>query len=103
MFALVTEGTIIPNGTEVVVTDNHSDSTEDLLKEAKALNLPVVKPEWLVQTIITGEKAHMYGHDKYKILFNETEESEEPTGEGESVDETSDKFSDVLDHMQSPD
>ncbi|ODM94601.1 Tumor suppressor p53-binding protein 1 [Orchesella cincta] len=94
------KGTIIPQGTEVVVTDNNFESTKDVLEEAGALTIPVVKPEWLVQTIITGDRAHMYGHDKYKVQYEETEASGELDGDTEDTEPTENE---VLTHMETPD
>lgn len=95
---------LVPAGAEVVVTDNHSENTQYILDEANTHSIAVVKPEWLVQTIITGEKAHIYGHDKYRIFFNETEESEETLESGTGTEDGDAAYANnFLADMQNPD
>ncbi|CAG7703131.1 unnamed protein product [Allacma fusca] len=57
---------IVPGETEVVVTD--SSCSQEVYDKVTANNIPMVKPEWLVQTIITGKKASYSGHERYKII-----------------------------------
>ncbi|KAM8972289.1 TP53-binding protein 1 [Pelodytes ibericus] len=49
---------------DVVVTD--SSCPESILKCAKALDLPVVSQEWVIQCLISGEKLGYHSHLKYK-------------------------------------
>ena len=63
----------VPPNAEVVVTD--SSCTEEFYDKVSASNIPLVMPEWLVQSIITGERASYTGHDRYKVNIG-TEEDE---------------------------
>jgi len=56
---------LIPPETEILVTDPTCDP--DVLEFAEKAGIPFVKPEWLVQTIITGEKVDFAGHIKYSV------------------------------------
>ena len=62
---LIIEPVLIPPETEILVTD--STCASDVLELADKNGIPYVKPEWLVQTIITGKKVDFDGHEKYCV------------------------------------
>jgi hypothetical protein len=47
----------------------------EILEYVSREKIPAVKPEWLVQTIITGKKVAFDGHEKYIV-----DELDTPTG-----------------------
>ena len=55
----------LPADAEVVVTD--SKCTQEFYDKVRASNIPMVMPEWLVQSIITGERASYTGHKRYEV------------------------------------
>jgi len=60
-----TEPGYLPPDVDVLVTD--ATCSPELLDLANETLVPTVKPEWLVQTIITGVKADFMGHEKYRV------------------------------------
>lgn len=74
----------IPGQTQVLVTD--ATCSPEVLADATGKAIPVVKPEWLVQTIITGKKADFMGDEKYLVEpeeFEGEEEDDEDDGDEE--------------------
>ena len=59
------EPTAVPPETEVLVTD--SSCSQEALDLVKKNNILLVKPEWLVQSIITGKRASYTGHERYSV------------------------------------
>ncbi len=72
---LVSEEVLIPPETEILVTDPTCDN--DVLEFAEKAGIPFVKPEWLVQTIITGKKVDFAGHIKYSVTAEESGDEED--------------------------
>lgn len=54
------------------VTD--ATCSSEILAIAHERMIPVVKPEWLVQSIIAGNRADFFNHEKYRVEIMETEE-----------------------------
>ena len=65
---------IHPN-TQLMVTN--SDCPLPVLQLAQEKGIPFVTPEWLVQTIITGERVDFDGHPKYRVQESDQLEEEE--------------------------
>jgi len=81
----------IPQGTDVIVTD--ATCAPEILEKATVANLPLVKPEWLVQTIIAGKRVDYFGHEKYRVdepleQDGDDDEDEEDDEEDEEEDQS---------------
>ncbi|XP_021967589.1 protein hsr-9 [Folsomia candida] len=79
----------IPKDAQVLVTD--ATCSSEILAEAHDRMIPVVKPEWLVQSIIAGERADFFNHEKYRVevLTEETEDSYDDEDDDEDENEQS--------------
>jgi hypothetical protein len=79
----------IPAGAQVIVTDATCNAA--IVQKAFDKAIPLVKPEWLVQTIIMGTKVDFHGHEKYRVEAQEDLEDEDDDEEEDEDDEDEDQ------------